>query len=113
MPQEDYCACKLNHPEEILWVVLPTNDDAAVIMEPSKQTLDFPATSVAPQHAAILRGGSGSLGVVRRDHLDTETLANLHIQRIAVVSAVADQTLGSFGEEASLDGGFNESCFMR
>jgi hypothetical protein len=48
MPQEDYCACELNHPEEILWVVLPANDDATVIMEPSKQALDFPATTVAP-----------------------------------------------------------------
>jgi hypothetical protein len=113
MPQEDHSACKLNHPEEILWVVLPTNDDATVIMEPSKQTLDFPATTVAPQHAAILRCGSGSLSVVRRDHLYTETLADLRIQWITVVGAVTDQPLGSLGEEASLDGEFDEFCFMR
>jgi hypothetical protein len=113
MPQEDYSACKLNHPEEILWVVLPANDDAAVIMEPSEQTLDFPATTVAPQYAAILCGCSGSPSVVRRDHLHAETLANLRIQWIAVVGAVTDQPLGSFGEKASLDGGFDEFCFMR
>src|SRR5271167_407823 len=113
MPQEDYSACKLNHREEILWVVLPTNDDATVIMEPSKQTLDFPATTVAPQHAAILRCGSDSLRVVRRDHLHAEALADLRIQWIAVVGAVTDQPLGSFDEEASLDGGFDEFGFMR
>src|SRR5271154_270569 len=113
MPQEDYSACQLNHPEEILWVVLPANDDATVIMEPSKQALDFPATTVAPQHASILCGCSGSPRVVRRDHLHTETLANLSIQWIAVVGAVTDQPLGSFGEEASLDGEFDELCFMR
>ena len=113
MPQEDYSACQLNHPEEILWVVLPANDDATVIMEPSKQALDFPATTVAPQHAAILCGCSGSPRVVRRDHLHPETLANLRIQWIAVVGAVTDQPLGSFGEESSFDGGFDEFCFMR
>src|SRR5579863_10632187 len=52
-------------------------------------------------------------GVVRSDQLDTEAFANLHIQRIAVVGTVADQPLGSFGEEASFDGGSNELCFMR
>src|SRR5271154_6690700 len=113
MPQEDYSACQLNHPEEILWVVLPANDDATVIMEPSKETLDFPATTVAPQHAAILCGGSGSPRVVWRDHLDTEALAHLHVEGIAVVGAIADQPLGSFGEEASFHGRFDEFCFMR
>jgi hypothetical protein len=113
MPQKDYSACKLNHPEEILWVVLPANDDATVIMEPSKQALDFPSTTVAPQDAAILCGCSGSPSVVRRDHLHTETLANQRIEWIAVVGAVTDQPLGSFGEEAALDGGFDEFCFMR
>jgi hypothetical protein len=39
MPQEDHGASKLNHPEEILWVVFPANDDATIIMEPSKQAL--------------------------------------------------------------------------
>ena len=27
MPQEDDSASELNHPEEILWVVFPANDD--------------------------------------------------------------------------------------
>src|SRR5882724_7089344 len=54
MPQEDHRACELNHPEEILWVVFPANDDATIIMKPSKQTLDFPATTIASQRAAVL-----------------------------------------------------------
>jgi hypothetical protein len=113
MPQEDYSAAKLNHPEEIFWVVLPASNDATVIMEPSKQTLDFPPTTVAPQHAAILCWGSRSPRAVRSDQLHTEALANLRIQRIAVVGAVTDQPLRSFGEEASLEGEFDELSFMR
>ena len=50
---------------------------------------------------------------VRSDPLDTEAFADLCIQRIAVLSAVADQAFGSFREELALDGGFDEFCFMR
>jgi len=52
MPQEDDGASELNHPEEILWVVFPANDYATIVMKPSEQPLDFPATMITPQHAA-------------------------------------------------------------
>src|ERR1700691_3748156 len=54
MPQEDHGTCELNHAEEILWVILPANNDATIIMEPSKQTFNFPATTVAAQGATVL-----------------------------------------------------------
>jgi len=73
-------------------------------MKPCEQTLDPPAAPVATQHPAVLHSFPAAPGGVRRDHLCTEALANLGIQDVAGVSAVADQTLGSFGEEASLDG---------
>ena len=82
-------------------------------MKPGEQALDFPAAAIAAQHAAILRGFPATCGVVRSDQLHAEAFANLHIQRIAVVSTVADQPLGSFGEESSLERGFDKFCFMR
>ena len=48
-----------------------------------------------------------------RKQLYPEAFANLRIQRTAVVGAVADQAFGSFRKEASLEGGFDEFCFMR
>jgi hypothetical protein len=113
MPQEDNGTSKLNHAEEILWVVFPANDHAAKIMEPCKQALDFPAAPVTTQYATILRRGFASGGIVRSNQLYTEALANLRVQRVTVVSAVANQALGSFGEEALLDRGSDEFCFMR
>src|SRR5579863_6190880 len=113
MPQEDDGTSKLHHPEEILWVVFPANDDASKVMKPSEQTLDLPATPVTAEHAAVLRRFPAARGIVRRNQLHAEAFANLGIQRIAVVSAVADQALGSFGEETTLDGGCDEFCFMR
>jgi hypothetical protein len=50
---------------------------------------------------------------VRSNQLHSETLAQLYIQWITVVGPVADQALGSFGEEALLERGFDEFCFMR
>ena len=76
-------------------------------MKPREQALDFPTTPVTPQDAAVLRRGFASPGIVRRNQLHSEALANLHIQRVTIVSAVADQTFGRFGQEASFDGGFN------
>ena len=54
MPQEDNSASELNHPEEILWVVFPANDNATKVMEPGEQALDLPTTAVTPQAATVL-----------------------------------------------------------
>src|ERR1700680_5241432 len=113
MPQEDHSACQLNHPEEILWVVLPANDDATIIMEPSKQTLDFPATAVAAQRAAVLGNWSAAVPAVRRDQLHMELFAYALIQRIAIVSFIADQSLRRLAKESAHERGFDERGFIR
>src|SRR6266481_310785 len=113
MPQEDDGAGKLHHPQEIFWVVFPANDHATKIMKPREQALYFPAAPVTTQHPAILGDFPAARAFVRSHQLHTEALAHPHVQRVAVVCAVTDQPLGSFGEEASLDGGFDEFCFMR
>src|SRR5260370_18331051 len=82
-------------------------------MKPGEQALDLPKATVAAQDAAILRGFTAARGFVRCNQLYAEAFANLHVQWIAVISAVADQPLGSFGEEASFDRGPDELCFMR
>src|SRR5580704_15720161 len=113
MPQEDHSARKLNHPEEILWVVFPANDDASIIMEPSKQSFDFPTAAVATQAAAVLSRDRDAHKFVRRDELYAVALLDALVQRIAVVRTVADHSLGGFPEEALVERGFDEFCFMR
>src|SRR5271166_3575598 len=113
MPQKDDGAGELYHPEEVLWVVFPANDDATKVMKPREQAFDLPAATVATQCAAVLCGFFASRAFVRSDQLHTEPLANVCVQRVAVVSAVADQALGSFREEAVFEGGSDEFCFMR
>ena len=94
-------------------MVFPTNDNATKIMKPREQALDLPTTPLTTQYPTVLRWGFASLGFVRSNQLHTEPLANLHIQWVTVVSAVADQSFGSFRKEAALDGGSDELCFMR
>src|SRR5271156_213121 len=113
MPQEDDSAGKLHHAEEILRVIFPASDDATIIMEPSKQALDFPATTVAAQHAAVLGDGFAAVPAVRRDQFHAQMFAHPLIQRIAVIGFVADQSLRCFAQESSLERGFDESGFIR
>ena len=56
MSQENDGASELNHPEEIVWVVFPANDDATKVMKPGEQAFHFPATPVAAQNTPVLRG---------------------------------------------------------
>jgi len=113
MPQEDNRAGELNHPEEVCWVVLPANDDAPIVMQPCEQTLDFPPATIAPQHTAILRPRARARGVMWGDQFHPELFADLRVQRIAVIGAVADQPLGSGGEESLGKGDGDELSFMR
>ena len=113
MPQEDNSTSELNHPEEILWVVFPANDNATKVMKPSEQALDLPATAVTAQAATVLSCGGHAHKFVRRDELHTVTFLDALVQRIAVVSAVTNHSLGSFPEEALLERGFDEFGFMR
>jgi hypothetical protein len=113
MPQEDNSASELHHPEEILWVVFPANDCATKVMKPSKQALDLPTAAISTQTAPVLSCGGHARKFVRRDELHAVAFLDALVQRIAVVSAVADHALGSLLEEAVLECGFDEFCFMR
>ena len=91
---------------------LPANDDATVIMEPSKQTLNFPAATIAPEDATVLCDWFAPVPAVWRDQFDTEMFAHPLIQGIAVVRFIADQSLRCFAEEPALERGFDERCFI-
>jgi len=113
MPQEDDGTSELNHPEEILWVVFPANHDTTKVMQPRKQSFDFPTAAIATQAPAILCCRCDAHKFVRRDELHAVALLEALVQGIAVVSTIADHSLGRFGKELSIQRGFDEFCFMR
>ena len=114
MPQEDNSASELHHPEEILWVVFPANDCATKVMKPSEQTLDIsPTAAISTQAAPVLSCRGHAHNFVRRDELHAVALLDALVQRVAVVGAIANHPLGNFPEEALVERGFDEFCFMR
>ena len=68
--EEDYQASELDKAEEVLWVILPSDEDATLPLNPYEEALDHPPPCVSPQPASILGGRPAAIGSVRCDHLD-------------------------------------------
>ena len=113
MPEEDFGASKLDHAEKVVDLMLPADDGSSGVVEPRKEAFDLPAASPAAQGAAVLGGWPAPPPAVRGDHLDAVALAEQGVERVAVVPAVADQSLREVREEAPLEGGGDEVWLIR
>lgn len=98
--------------EEIGLVVLPSDDQAAEVMQPGKQAFDFPATAVAAKRTSILGLRPTAIVPVRRDQAGAVRSGQACVQRIAVVGAIANHALRGRGGEALLKRGFDELRLM-
>lgn len=103
----------MEHGEEVFGVIFPAGDEASRVVQPSKEALDLPTATVAAQRAAILRRRIHAADIVGSDQFDAVAVAQVLIQSLAVVGPVADQSLRRLREEALLERGFDEFCFMR
>lgn len=113
MPQENDETAELDHAEEIDLMIFPTADQSAEVVQPGKEALDFPATAVTTQSAAVLSILPATIALVRRNESDPVLLPEASVERIAVVGAIADHSLGFGSREALLQGAFDERGFMR
>ncbi len=111
MPEQDFGAGELKQSEEVTDVVLPARDEASRVVEPGKETFDAPAASVASEGAAILCGPAPR--AIGRDHLDTVLIAQLCIEEVAVVAAVADESRRELAEESGVEGRGDEVRLIR
>ena len=112
MPEEDSGAGQLQHAEEVLDVILPAGDQPAGVVQPSEEAFDLPATAGSTERASIL-GRRATAAAMPGDHLDAVSLAQDLIEGVAVVAAVADQSVWEFREEAGVEGGGDEVRLMR
>jgi len=69
------------------------NDQAAKVAEPRESAFHFPATLVPAQHSAILGARLAAIAAMRCDQFDPSCRQPL-AQRIAVVGAIGNHTLG-------------------
>ena len=69
------------------------NDQTAKVSEPSKGALHFPTAPIAAQHSTVLGARLAAIPTMRRDQFDPACRQPL-AQRIAVVGAIGNHTLG-------------------
>ena len=93
-------------------MTFPASDDAPVVMEPGEETFDLPPAARAAKWSAVL-GAAATIRPMLRDQLDAVGLAQVGIQAVAVVTAVADQPRRERIEEGGGEGGVDERDFMR
>jgi len=86
--------------------------DAAEVLEPREQPLDLPAAAVAPQLPPVLRPRLLPVRLVRRDQLDALP-SKLRVERVGVISLVADQSFGSLSGKNLGESAFDKGDFMR
>jgi hypothetical protein len=70
MPQQNQAAGKLKHSEKVFSVTLIPHDQASKILQPGKESFDFPAPAVSPQTTFVLCLDS-SVAAVRGNYFNS------------------------------------------
>ena len=94
-------------------MILVSGTKASEVLEPGKESLDFPAAFVASERSPILGFGLFPVGPVGRDHLDSPIIPEGFVQRVAVVSLVADEPFWHIFEKSLLNGGLDQFHLVR
>lgn len=111
MPEQDLRAGELDQAQKVADVIFPAGDEASRVVEPGKEAFDSPAAAIAAQRTSVLGGLAAS--AVGRDHLDPVAIAELDIEQVAVVAAVADQSRGEGADEPRVERGGDEVRLIR
>lgn len=86
--------------------------DPTKVLKPREQSLDLPSSFVAAKFPAVLRRCFLPVRLVRRDHLNA-LFGQRFIQRVGVVSLVADQSFGSLSGKNLSESFSDKGDFMR
>jgi hypothetical protein len=113
MPQQDADASEADEAEEVLGVSVPAVRKPPIVEQPREEALDLPAPPAAAKCSAVLGLGALAIRAMRRDQLDSSLSAKPLVERITVVSSVANKTSGCEAEKAGVDRRFEEFRLMR
>ena len=80
-------------------MILPANHQPTKPMQPGKESLHAPASTVTAKRATILREPF-AIAFVGSDQLDVVGFPQIGIQRVAIIGGVADQSFREFVEKA-------------
>jgi|GEM_PF-1745458 len=94
-----------------LMAVLPSRQNAAVLVEPGEQPLDLPATLVSTQHPPVLGCLAFAIASMRCDQFDAIG-SEPRIERITVVGTIPDKSLWQSNGDSRIDGSVDKGDFM-
>ena len=93
-------------------MIIESNQNPPEVLQPRKQAFDFPASFVTSQLSAILRFRALAIGFMRRDKFGFK-LGEPFIERVRIISLVANQFLRSLVGKTRKQSLFDKSDFMR
>lgn len=102
MTEEHQDRAELDKAEIVDELVLVTYQDAAVVLQPGKESFDLPATLVASEFASILRLGFLAIAPVGCDEFDLALGKQPLVERVRVIGFVTDEPLRRLVYESSI-----------
>ena len=102
----------MHEAEVVLDVIVKARRHAAEVLKPRVQPLDLPPAFVAPQLPPVLRPRLLAVRAVRRDQFDA-ALGQFGVERVGVVSLIADQPSGLPGGKTLKESFADKGDFMR
>ena len=93
-------------------MVFVSHNNSPKILQPGKQTLDFPSTPITPELSAILGRRLFTPSAVWRDHLNAALMQKLLIKTVTVISFIANKLIGCILGKTTVDSCLNKLYFM-
>lgn len=93
-------------------MIIESNQHTTEILQPRKKAFDLPAPFVTPQFSPVLRVLFLAIRFMRRNHFGFK-LGELFVERVGVVSFIADQLSRSLVGKTRTESLFDKSDFMR
>ena len=102
----------MHEAEKVLDMIIKARRHTTKVLQPRPESFDLPAATVTAQSAPVLSGRLDPIRLVRRDHLDA-CGRQLDIERVAVISPVADQSLWKLAGKTLSENIADKGDFMR
>lgn len=114
MSEQYNSASKLYECEEVFTMPFESRHQSAKVLEPCEESLDLPSPLISGKFVMGLCRLLDSVLTMWRHKLDTVHALEFFIERIAVISPVADQKLGhNFFDKAMLERLIDQRYLMR
>lgn len=93
-------------------MIFVTHNYSPKVLQPRKQSLDFPPSFIAAQNSAVLCFGAFAVRFVRRNQLDVQ-LFQLFVKRIRVIRFIADYSVRSLISKSFGNSSLDKFDFVR